>query len=248
MDTTDEIVTITKLDAIKITEEEDGTWLMMPLGWVGWYNMYKIDKYIFKNLKKEIKYANKINLKYTNLNEILSICKNLQPKEKNYEKEKRKIEIILKQSGKKNNNWLSFPEVGNYNSSIYIDKHIFKNLDFEIEWAKKHNTKYTNLNEVINICEKLTKINYTTNIIDFIDDRKTYLMKDNHTKLYKIGFSNNPKHRETTLQSEKPSIKMVKIWNKNIERKLHKLYSEYRVRGEWFNLTPVQVKYICTQF
>ena len=73
-------------------------------------------------------------------------------------------------------------------------------------------------------------------------------MKDNHTKLYKIGFSNNPKPRETTLQSEKPSIKMVKIWNKNIERKLHKLYSEYRVRGEWFNLTPIQVKYICTQF
>ena len=175
MNTADEIVTITKLDAIKITEEEDGTWLMMPLGWVGWYNMYKIDKYIFKNLKKEIKYANKINLKYTNLNEILSICKNLQPKEKNYEKEKRKIEIILKQSGKKNNNWLSFPEVGNYNSSIYIDKHIFKNLDFEIEWAKKHNIEYTNLNEVINICEKLTKINYTTNSINFVDERITTL-------------------------------------------------------------------------
>ena len=83
MNTTDEIVTMIKLDAIKITEEEDGTWLSVPLGFVGWYNMYKIDKYIFKNLKKEIKYANAINLKYTNLNEILSICKNLQPKEKN---------------------------------------------------------------------------------------------------------------------------------------------------------------------
>lgn len=80
------------------------------------------------------------------------------------------------------------------------------------------------------------------------DNSKTYLMKNNNTKLYKIGYSKNPKHREKTLQSQEPSIKMVKIWNKNIERKLHKLYSEYRVRGEWFNLTPIQVKYICTQF
>ena len=167
MDTTDEIVTITKLDAIKITEEEDGTWLMMPFGWVGWYNCIKIDENVFINLKKEIKYANKVNLKYTNLDEVVNMC---------------------------------------------------------MEFCKKN------------------KINVLTNAV------KTYLIKDNHTKLYKIGKSKNPKHREKTLQSEKPSIKMVKIWNKNIERKLHKLYSEYRVRGEWFNLTPVQVKYICTQF
>ena len=124
----------------------------------------------------------------------------------------------------------------NSNVSKLINKYrtFLKNYNIT-KSANKVNLKYNNLNKVINI-------------IDFIDDRKTYLMKDNHTKLYKIGFSNNPKHRETTLQSEKPSIKMVKIWNKNIEKKLHKLYSEYRVRGEWFNLTPIQVKYICTQF
>ena len=80
------------------------------------------------------------------------------------------------------------------------------------------------------------------------ENRKTYLMKNNHTKLYKIGYSINPKHREKTLQSEEPSIKMVKVWNKDIERKLHRLYSEYRIRGEWFDLTPIQVKYICTHF
>ncbi len=77
---------------------------------------------------------------------------------------------------------------------------------------------------------------------------KTYLMKNNHTKLYKIGRSINPRYREKTLQSQEPNIKMVKVWDKNIEKILHKLYSEYRVRGEWFNLTPIQVKYICTQF
>tara|TARA_R110000823_G_scaffold309985_1_gene434614 strand:- start:517 stop:1044 length:528 start_codon:yes stop_codon:yes gene_type:complete len=77
---------------------------------------------------------------------------------------------------------------------------------------------------------------------------KTYLMKDNLTKLYKIGRSKNPLNRERTLQSEKPSIKMVKVWSENIETKLHKEYSNYRVRGEWFELTKVQVKYICTKY
>jgi len=167
MNKSDDIVTVNKLDAIKIEEREDGTWLMIPIGWVGWYNGFKVDENVFINLNKEIKQANRKKLKYTNLDEVVNMC---------------------------------------------------------IEFCKKN------------------KINILT------DNVKTYLIKDNHTKLYKIGKSKNPKHRETTLQSEKPSIKMVKIWNKNIEKKLHKLYSEYRVRGEWFNLTPIQVKYICTQF
>jgi len=78
--------------------------------------------------------------------------------------------------------------------------------------------------------------------------RKTYLMKDNHNGLYKIGYSSNPNNRESTLQSEKPSINMVKVWDKNIESNLHNLYSKFRIRGEWFNLSKIQVKYICTHF
>jgi hypothetical protein len=77
---------------------------------------------------------------------------------------------------------------------------------------------------------------------------KTYLMKDNNTGLYKIGKSKNPKHREKTLQSEKPTIKMVKVFDKDIEKKLHAIYNDQRVRGEWFDLTPIQVKYICTHY
>ena len=77
---------------------------------------------------------------------------------------------------------------------------------------------------------------------------KTYLMKDKNNGLYKIGKSINPKHRERTLQSEKPNIKMVKVWNCDIERKLHNLYSTNRIRGEWFNLNKVQIEYICTHF
>jgi len=130
-------------------------------------------------------------------------------------------------------------------------EHKYFKLISKNESLKKDNQSLENYNsEIKNYYEDLIyklHIQKTTNKNNK-DTIKTYLMKNNHTKLYKIGYSKNPKHREKTLQSQEPSIKMVKIWNKNIERKLHKLYSEYRVRGEWFNLTPIQVKYICTQF
>ena len=79
-------------------------------------------------------------------------------------------------------------------------------------------------------------------------DVKTYLMKDKANNYYKIGKSKNPKYREKTLQSEKPTIEIVKVWNKNIERILHNKYADYRCRGEWFKLNDIQVKYICKHF
>lgn len=78
--------------------------------------------------------------------------------------------------------------------------------------------------------------------------QKTYILKDNNTGFYKIGKSINPKERERTLQSEKPTIKMIKEFKTDIESKLHKKYSEHRVRGEWFDLNNVQLKYICTNY
>lgn len=77
---------------------------------------------------------------------------------------------------------------------------------------------------------------------------KTYIMKDELNSLYKIGKSKDAVLREKTLQSEKPSIKIVKVFENNIEKELHKQYKEFRVRGEWFNLNSIQVKYICTKY
>ncbi len=77
---------------------------------------------------------------------------------------------------------------------------------------------------------------------------KTYLMKDSNTGMYKIGMSTNPKFREKTLQSEKPTISMVKVWNEDIEKELHEIYKYQRVRGEWFILNKIQVRYICTHY
>ncbi|WP_179377333.1 GIY-YIG nuclease family protein [Winogradskyella wichelsiae] len=78
-----------------------------------------------------------------------------------------------------------------------------------------------------------------------------YLMKDSTNSYYKIGISNQPKYRERTLQSEKPTIEMIiakkfpirKI-AESFEKSLHETYVEKRVRGEWFELNQIDVEHI----
>lgn len=73
---------------------------------------------------------------------------------------------------------------------------------------------------------------------------KTYLMIDSNTGYYKIGRSINCLTREKTLQSEKPTIKLIHTINTNIEKQLHKQFKNKHIRGEWFKLTQKEVKYI----
>lgn len=82
-----------------------------------------------------------------------------------------------------------------------------------------------------------------------------YLMVDTTNNYYKIGISKNPKYREKTLQSEKPTIEM--IWSKkfanrkmakSIEGALHKTFENEHVRGEWFKLSPNDIEDIMESF
>lgn len=68
-------------------------------------------------------------------------------------------------------------------------------------------------------------------------------MLDTKTNFHKIVISNKAEYREKTLQSEKPSIKLIakkKYINRriaaNFEKALHDSYSHKRKRGEWFLL------------
>lgn len=79
-------------------------------------------------------------------------------------------------------------------------------------------------------------------------ESKTYLMLDNNTGYVKIGKAINPRVRERTLQSEKPTITLFKICKDNIESVLHMKYSSKRVRGEWFNLTKDDIEWICKEY
>jgi hypothetical protein len=81
-------------------------------------------------------------------------------------------------------------------------------------------------------------LNDTRNEVCFV-----YLMHDLNNNFYKIGISNQPKYREKTLQSEKPTIVLIcsrQFPKRNIaeilEKTLHDTYSNKRIRGEWFAL------------
>lgn len=80
------------------------------------------------------------------------------------------------------------------------------------------------------------------------DECYVYLMIDLSNCIHKIGISNNPKYREFTLQSEKPTIELLaskKFINRKIaksfESALHITYSNKRIRGEWFKLDEAEI-------
>ena len=169
--------------------------------------------------------------------------------------QKSKIGLHLVSNGEKYN-FLNFPlimtgETCGYSTSIQIDSNIYNNIKKEIVFAKKYGIEFTNLEEVYNICRDVLnwspkKTVKKQNLL--INHTKTYLMKNRRNGFYKIGRSNDPKKRERTLQSEEPDIVLVKVWDKNIENNLHRNYNKQRLRGEWFDLSKIQVRYICTKY
>jgi len=62
--------------------------------------------------------------------------------------------------------------------------------------------------------------------------------------LYKIGRSNNPKKRLSNIKVGNIDISLVCYGLGVSEKKLHKLYSEKRVDGEWFDLSKNDVNNI----
>lgn len=79
-----------------------------------------------------------------------------------------------------------------------------------------------------------------------VDTGFIYLMKNLRNRHVKIGYSQDPKHRETTLQSQEPEIELIHFWPGNLkkERLLHEKYKDRRLRGEWFKLSTRDVRAI----
>ena len=75
-----------------------------------------------------------------------------------------------------------------------------------------------------------------------------YLMKNNRNGYVKIGFTTKePEFREKTLASEDPDISLIhKQYGLTMkeEKKLHELYADKRLRGEWFDLSDNEVDLI----
>ncbi len=140
-----------------------------------------------------------------------------------------------------------------YNDNVFYDGNfcfVIKNnlLSFDGEIAEDiHNlTKPAYRIENMHICWMLPLMITSFNQTEVAKPlHKTYLMVDRNTGYTKIGKSKDPVFRERTLQSEKPTISLFAICEDNVERALHSLYENKRVRGEWFDLTPNEVSNIC---
>lgn len=74
-----------------------------------------------------------------------------------------------------------------------------------------------------------------------------YIMKCRRSGYYKIGVSDIPEFRETTLQAENPDIVMVACFPAHAknEKRIHKYFSNQNIRGEWFKLNNIQIRWLC---
>jgi len=155
------------------------------------------------------------------------------------------------------------------NGDEYFDNYLYELVDFYKisvlynEWLEDSvdclvEYDSNKVQEILNK-ERLLLINYLRSFnnikplknkqqIKKVKSQVCYIMKDKSLGYYKIGKSSNPKQREKTLQAEKPSIKLIKIFKKDYESELHNKYKKQRKRGEWFDLNKVQVEYICKHY
>ena len=116
---------------------------------------------------------------------------------------------------------------------LNVGKNSYKAL---LDMATEENIEYTNIRKSF--------INSLIQTNTLVSGQKTYLIYDDITKKFKIGKSYDPYKREKTLCSDRCSINLVAYCDYDIESVLHSMYSEYRVRGEWFNLSTNQVRLI----
>ncbi len=70
-----------------------------------------------------------------------------------------------------------------------------------------------------------------------------YIMEDTRKRVFKIGRSKTPGKRERTLQSEVPetTLRFSIPAEESHEKELHERFAHRRIRGEWFELTDVDL-------
>ena len=157
------------------------------------------------------------------------------------------------------NEWLRLNDGEGYNNKDWkVDSEYYKAeskyYKSEYEDLKKDNnflnllldTRTEKYNEYIKITTSFINSLIQTNTL--ISGQKTYLMYDDMTQKFKIGKSYDPYKREKTLCSDRCSIYLVAYCDYDIESVLHSMYSEYRGRGEWFNLSTNQVRWTIDYF
>ena len=130
-------------------------------------------------------------------------------------------------------------------------EHEYDHLEFDCEVLENSNNSLKEWNNSIKQKYDEMTTSFINSLIQtntLVSGQKTYLMYDDITQKFKIGKSYDPYKREKTLCSDRCSIYLVAYCDYDIESVLHSMYSEYRGRGEWFNLSTKQVSLIIKYF
>ena len=75
----------------------------------------------------------------------------------------------------------------------------------------------------------------------------TYILTDKSGK-YKIGRTSDLKKRFSTLCVSNPTIKIIAIIIGDAEEELHRRFRNKQVKGEWFDLSDFDIKYILNKY
>ena len=72
---------------------------------------------------------------------------------------------------------------------------------------------------------------------------------ENNFNTFKIGYTTNLKKRLEMLQTAHPYLLQVYTTIENVSRKketeLHHYFNKKRIRGEWFEITPDMIDFVC---
>lgn len=70
---------------------------------------------------------------------------------------------------------------------------------------------------------------------------RTYLIRDNENGYIKIGRTKQIERRFRSLKSVYEDITILYLLDKDVEKELHHKYELYRLEGEWFHLSEIQI-------
>lgn len=116
-----------------------------------------------------------------------------------------------------------YPEYHIVAESNGLDRHAFRKTPFFVDRQRR-----------------LQRRNMVTSDIASKHEVFVYIMEDLRNGHFKIGKSKHPLKRESTLQSEVPQValRFAIPCDEVLEIELHSKFAEFRIRGEWFSLSP----------
>ena len=139
-------------------------------------------------------------------------------------------------------NWkIAYELLENKYTHLEFDCEVLENSNnFLKEWNNSIKQKYDEMTTSF--------INSLIQTNTLVSGQKTYLIYDDITQKFMIGKSYDPYETEKELYLCRGSIYMVAYCDYDIESVLHSMYSENRVKDEWFNLSTKQVSWIIDYF